>query len=370
MWPTANAARIETAHFLLRTMISYEITAFNEPLVRAERPAPTPTGTEVLVSVLAAGVCHTDVHTRSGYYDLGGGNTLRMNERGIRLPLTLGHEIAGEAVQGGEQVAASVLGKRYLVYPWIGCGVCEVCQAGQENMCAAPRSLGFFRAGGYSDHVLVPDSRYLIPIPDMAPEVAAPLACSGLTTYSALKKIDPQTLARTPVVVIGAGGLGLMCIKLIEALGGKGALVLDINQARLAAAAEAGALAVFDTSGPAVVDAIRATAGGAILSVIDFVGSVQTVELGMSLLSKGGKIQIVGLAGGEMRLPLPMLPLRAMSIEGRYVGSLQELRELVELARAVGLTPVPTVCRRLHEAEASLNDLEAGKITGRIVLKP
>lgn len=351
-------------------MISYEITAFNEPLVRAEHPAPTPTGTEVLVRVQAAGVCHTDVHTRSGCYDLGGGKLLRMNERGIRLPLTLGHEIAGEAVQGGEQVPASMLGKRYLVYPWIGCGVCEVCQAGQENMCAAPRSLGIFRAGGYSDHVLVPHSRYLIPIPDIAPEVAAPLACSGLTTYSALKKINPQTLARTPVVVIGAGGLGLMCTKLIQALGGRGALVLDINHTRLAAATEAGALAVFDTSQPGAAEAIRAAAGGAILSVIDFVGSVQTVELGMSLLSKGGKIQIVGLAGGEMPLSLPMLPLRAMSIEGCYVGSLQELRELVELARTAGLTPVPTMCRHLHEAEASLNDLEAGKITGRIILKP
>lgn len=352
-------------------MISYDISAFDAPLVRSERPTPVPVGSQVLVKVLAAGVCHTDVHTRYGGYDLGAGKMLRIGERGVTLPLTLGHEIAGEAIQVGEAVdGTDLIGKRFLVYPWIGCGSCEVCLAGRENMCATPHSLGIFRAGGYSDHVLVPHPRYLIEIPDIAPEAAAPLACSGLTTYSAIRKIPPETLARTPVIVIGAGGLGLMCVKLVTALGGKGTIVLDINAARLAAASEAGALAVFDSSTPDVTTAIRAAAGGPLYAVIDLVGSVQTVELGMSLLSKGGKFLLVGLAGGEMKVQLPMLPLRAMSIEGCYVGSLPELRELVALVRATGLQPLPTTCRHLHKAESALNDLEAGKIVGRIVLKP
>jgi len=351
-------------------MISYDIVTFGEALVRHERPTPVPTGDEILLRISAAGVCHTDVHTRSGAYDLGGGKALRMADRGIRLPLTPGHEIVGEAVAAGEHVDPAMLGKPYLVYPWIGCGTCAPCQDGRDNMCAQPRSLGVFRPGGYSDHVIVPASRFLVDIAGLTPESAAPLACSGLTTYSALRKLDAQTLGATSLVVIGAGGLGLMCVRLARAMGGAGTIAVDINADRRQAAALAGARACFDPAQAGVAERIRAAAGGPILAVVDLVGSARSTALALDLLARGGKLLLVGLAGGELTLSLPLLPLRALSLEGCYVGTLQELRDLVALVRSVEMAPMPTTCRHLHEANDALDDLEAGNVVGRIVLRP
>ncbi len=351
-------------------MISYDIVEFGKGLSPLRRPVPVPAGCEVVMRVAAAGVCHTDVHTRSGSYDLGGGNALRMQERGITLPLTLGHEIVGDVVSVGPEVDAALIGRRYLVYPWIGCGSCERCASGEDNMCAAPRSLGIFRAGGYSDHVLVPDARYLVDIGELSPEAAAPLACSGLTSFSALRRIAPATLARGPIVVIGAGGLGLMSVRLLRAMGGAGAIVLDIAETKREAALEAGALAAFDPRAADMQASVHAAAGGRVCAVLDLVGSAETVQLGLDLLGKGGQLLLVGLAGGELNVSLPLLPLRALKIEGCYVGSLGELRDLVDLVQRAGLPPLPTCCRPLAQAESALADLEAGRVIGRIVLVP
>ena len=126
----------------------------------------------------------------------------------------------------------------------------------------APACLGVHRAGGYADHVLVPHSRYLIDIGDLDPAQIAPYACSGLTTYAALKKIGEQTYRQHPVVIFGAGGLGLMCLTLIKALGGAGAIVVDIDPAKRQAALEAGALAAIDGAAPDAAQQIIKAAGG------------------------------------------------------------------------------------------------------------
>ncbi|MEN4920989.1 alcohol dehydrogenase catalytic domain-containing protein, partial [Achromobacter spanius] len=230
-------------------MISYQVTAFGEPLARAERPTPAPAGGQVLLRVLAAGVCHTDIHTWEGGYDLGGGKRLSMAQRGVSLPLTLGHETVGEVVAAGPDAPPDIRpGQRRLVYPWIGCGDCKVCRRGRENLCASPRFLGIFRPGGYSDHIMVPDARYLVDIGDLRPEQAAPYACSGLTTYSAIRKIPPEVLAEEAVVVIGAGGLGLMCVTLLKALGCPTVVVLESDGVRRGAALAAGAHAAIDAT--------------------------------------------------------------------------------------------------------------------------
>ncbi|HUA53370.1 MAG TPA: alcohol dehydrogenase catalytic domain-containing protein, partial [Candidatus Sulfotelmatobacter sp.] len=227
-------------------MISYDVARFGAPLERFERPTPQPTGSEVLLKVLAAGVCHSDIHIRSGEYDLGGGKRLNMGERGVALPLTMGHETVGEVLALGPNASGVKPGDRRLVYPWIGCGACTVCARGDENLCAKPRSLGVFLPGGYADHIIVPHARYLLEIGELAPAQAAPYACSGVTTYSALRKIDPAVLAREPIVILGAGGLGLMCLTILKAMGGHGAIVVDIDATKREAAQRAGALATID----------------------------------------------------------------------------------------------------------------------------
>ena len=351
-------------------MISYEVQAFGAPLVRAERATPAPEGSEVLLQVLAAGVCHTDIHTWHGWYDMGGGKRLAMADRGVSLPLTLGHEIAGKLLAVGPDSQATGIGKNYLVYPWIGCGSCKVCRRGQEQLCPTPRFLGVFRAGGYSDHVLLPDARYLIDIGDMPPERAAPYACSGLTTFSAINKIPLSVLREERVVVIGAGGLGLMCIALLNALGSAGAVAVEMNAGRREAAMAAGAVAAIDPASPDAVAQIKNAAGGAAWAVIDCVGSSQTVQLSLDLLVKGGQLILVGLFGGEITIPVPIIPIRAISIEGSYVGSIGDLRDLMTLVQSKQIRQLPTTCCDLHEAPAALGDLELGKVVGRVIIRP
>jgi alcohol dehydrogenase, propanol-preferring len=350
-------------------MKSYDIASYGEPLKLFERPTPKPTGTEVLLRVTAAGVCHSDVHIWEGYFDLGGGKKLRMEDRGMKLPHTLGHETVGEIVALGPDASGVKTGGSYLVYPWIGCGTCEVCRIGEDQLCLTPRFLGIQRAGGYSDHVVVPHPRYLLEISDMRASEAAPYACSGVTTYAALRKVG-AALHEKPVVIIGAGGLGLMCLELHRAMGGRAAISVDIDPAKRDAALKAGAGAAIDGKAPDVVKQIKAAVGGPVWSVIDLVGSSATMQLGIDCLTRGGKIVVVGLFGGDISLAIPLIPQRALTIQGSYVGSLAELKELLALVRKRKVPPIPIRERPLDHAAAALEELRSGRVLGRTVLTP
>jgi D-arabinose 1-dehydrogenase-like Zn-dependent alcohol dehydrogenase len=348
-------------------MKSYDLCECGAPLRLMERPTPKPAGTEVLLKVIAAGVCHSDLHISDGYYDLGGGKRLQLADRGVKLPLTMGHENVGEVVAVGPDAKGVKVGDRRLVHPWLGCGECAVCRRGDEQLCRTPFSIGVFRAGGYADHLLVPHPRYLFDIGSIAPEKAAPLACSGITTYGALKKVG-ALLQDEPVVIIGGGGLGLMCLSLHRAMGGKAAIVVDIDPVKREAAGKAGAHAVIDgNSAEAAKEIIAATKGG-VWAVIDLVGSSRTVQLALDSIVKGGKVIVVGLFGGDIVLPTPSLPLRAMTLQGSYVGSLPEMAELLDLVRRKGAPDLPVSTRPLAAVNEALDDLKSGKVVGRVVL--
>ena len=350
-------------------MKCYCIMRFSQPLERMEKDTPTPQGTEVLLKTKAAGVCHSDLHIWEGGYDLGHGKRLSLEDRGIKLPLTMGHETVGTPVAMGPEASGVQPGKNYLVFPWIGCGKCEVCLSGQENYCATPRSLGVYTHGGYADHLLVPHSRYLLEIGDPDPAKLAPYACSGLTTYSAINKIDPAVYTKQPVVIMGAGGLGFMCLEILRAMGGHGAIVVDIDPNKLQAAKEAGALAVVNGNDADAAEQIIAANGGKQLhAVIDLVGSPSSSSLGFNVLTKGGKLVIVGLFGGAAPWPLAFIPMRAISILGSYTGSLPELKALLELVKEGKVKPIPVTEHPLDEASNVLTALRDGKVIGRAVL--
>ena len=351
-------------------MISHDVTTFGGPLRAIERPTPQPLGTQVLLRTLAAGVCHSDVHIWHGGYDLGHGKRLEMGSRGVSLPLTMGHEIVGEVVGLGPDARGVQVGQRVLVYPWIGCGGCAVCQRGQEHLCAQPAFLGVFRNGGYSSHVTVPHGRYLIDIGDMAPAQAAPYACSGLTAYSAIHKVDARVLADEAVVVIGAGGVGLMAVSLLGQLAGRAPVVIEPDAGRRAAALEAGAAAAIDPNAIDCQAAVRTACGGAVWAVIDCVGAGSTVQTGLDLLCKGGQLVQVGLFGGDVTVSTPLVPMRAISWVGSYIGNLAELQALWALVAQRQFRPVPVSCRCLDQAGAALHDLEQGRVVGRVVLTP
>ncbi|MDR2990702.1 MAG: alcohol dehydrogenase [Burkholderiaceae bacterium] len=346
------------------------VTHHGQPLELIRQDIPKPQGTEVLVRVKAAGLCHSDLHLWEGYYDLGGGKRLTLADRGIKLPLTMSHEICGEVICAGPDAGPVREGMVAVVHPWIGCGECAVCRRGEENLCIVkPQALGVMRAGGFADYVMVPHPRYLVDLGGLDPVQAAPLACAGVTTYSAIRKFG-ERIHEGPVVVIGAGGLGLMAIEVLKALGGQGVIAVDVDPAKREAALKEGALAAIDArASDAAAQIIKATNGGA-RAVLDLVGATATMTLALGASARGGHVVIVGLMGGDLTLPLPTLPTRALRIEGSYVGTLPELRELVVLMREGKIRPVPVTARPLTEVNEALLALQQGKVVGRQVLVP
>jgi alcohol dehydrogenase/propanol-preferring alcohol dehydrogenase len=355
-------------------MKSFKVTDFNAPLTEVDQPTPQPQGTQVLIKVKAAGVCHSDLHIWEGGYDLGHGRKpLSLRDRGVSLPRTMGHETVGEVVAFGPDVKAPDKGELKtadiaLVYPWLGCGKCEVCLAGEENMCLKPASLGVYCDGGYADYMTVPHPKYLLNLKGLDPVTAAPYACSGVTTYSALKKVEADF--NTPIVIFGAGGLGLMALSLLKAMGGKGAIVVDIDARKREAAENAGALASVDGAAPDALEQLAKKADGPIRAVIDLVGNAKTTQLGFDCLTKGGKLVIVGLFGGGAPWALPLIPIKAITIQGSYVGNLRETQELLDLVRSKKVAPIPVTPMPLAKANEALLDLQKGKLVGRAVLTP
>jgi D-arabinose 1-dehydrogenase-like Zn-dependent alcohol dehydrogenase len=350
------------------TMLSYDVVEWGKPLRKAERKTPTPQGTEVLLRLKYCGVCHSDVHIRDGYFELGGGKRFHMSERRMSLPAILGHEPYGTVVAIGPEAGATPLGADRLVYPWTGCGTCERCRERKDNDCVAASCIGLQRPGGYADHLLVPHPRYLIDAGGIDPAWAATLSCSGLSAYAAVAKLNSIPRAEW-VAVVGAGGLGLNAIAMLRAAGHERIIAIDIDAAKLYAAAEMGAAAVLDGLGAEAAQRLLRISNGPIYGAIDLVGTADTAKFALGTLRKGGRLILVGLYGGEMPLSLVSLIQRALTIQGSYLGTLDELKKVVALARLGKLTPIPIQKRPLSEINRVLDELKAGAIVGRVVVE-
>lgn len=301
------------------------VVEFGQPLSGQDRPDLVPTGGEILIGVTAAGVCHSDLHIRDGGYDMGRGQFLSFKDRGMALPHVPGHEPVGRVLAVGPAAPELDRDATYVIYPWQGCRSCDECARGQENFCPTPRFLGMHADGAYATPMLVPDARYLFPIGDIAPELAAPLACSGLTAYGALKKVE-DSLHRIPIVIIGAGGLGLMAVNLVKAMGGLPPVVVDIDAIKRQAAVEAGAGATIDGKASDADAQIIKAVGSQPAAVIDFVGGEVTTALGFNVIRKGGSLVIVGLYGGAAPWSLPLFPLRARASWGATWAAWESFR--------------------------------------------
>jgi len=353
---------------MTRFMASYDVVEWGKPLRKVQREIPVPQGDEVLLRLKFCGVCHSDVHIREGYFELGGGKRLLMTERGMSLPATLGHEPYGTVIAAGPDAADVPIGEDRLVYPWMGCGVCTRCREGLDNSCMAPAMIGIQRAGGYADYLLVPHSRYLIDASGIDPAWAATLSCSGLSAYAAASKLNPIPREEW-VVVIGAGGLGLSAIAMLRALDHARIVAVDVDISKLDAALAAGAAATIDGRDSGCASQLKQIAGGSIYGAVDFVGSADTAKLALDILRKGGKLILVGLYGGEVPLSLVSTIQRALTIQGSHLGTVAELKEVVALAGQGKLRPIPIQRRPLSEVSHTLDELKAGAVVGRVVLE-
>ncbi len=344
-------------------MKSYQFEEYGAPLVENAGDAPKPVGDEVLMDVTACGV----FHIWEGHFDLGGGKKLDIRG-GRELPFTLGHEIVGTVKAVGDNVTDVKVGDKRVVYPWIGCGQCAICASGEEQLCSRPRQLGVDVAGGYSDTLLVPHARYLLDYGALPKELACTYTCSGLTAYSALQKAKSRADGGK-LLVLGAGGVGLAAMAIARSVTDAEIYVADIDPAKREAGIKAGAVGAIDPSDPAAFKTFMGMTGGGVNATIDFVGAESSAAFGVKVLAKGGKLVIVGLFGGSFTLPLPMFPIKAISVQGSYVGNLREMRELMDLAKSGKLNELAITPRPMTEAYNTLEDLRAGKIVGRVVLQ-
>src|SRR5918993_824163 len=326
-------------------MKSAKIIEINQPLQIQENKTPKPKGSQVLVKVQSSGVCHSDIHLWEGGYEGPQGQFLKTTDRGVKYPLTPGHEIAGIIDGLGEQTEGFAKNEKVLVYPWIGEGLCPACRTGEENLCDKPRSL------------------------EIDTDTSAPLSCSALTAYGAVK--NGNLTPNDNVVIVGTGGLGLMAIQLAKAITGSRIIALDRDDEKLKAAKENGADDIINSTKEDVVKAVmELTERMGADAVIDFVNASSTVEVDMNFLRRRANLVLVGLFGGELKLNLITMPTRSYKLIGSYTGSMNDLIELVSLAKRGIIKPIISNKFKLEEATKALKMLRDGKILGRGVINP
>ena len=345
-------------------MKAYQVTENGKPLEEKNIETPTPKGNEVLIKTIACGVCHSDVHIHDGYFDLGGGAKLPTP---LLEPLTMGHEVFGEIVAVGEEVSKVKVGEKYVVYPWIGCGDCELCNNDKTHYCMNNSNIGINVSGGYADHVLIPGEQYLFDAGDTPDSLAGSYACRGLTAFSALRKAEPYTHDNS-LIIVSAGGLGLLALKIAKAAYGINPIVLDIDDEKLKVARDLGASLTINSSSEDAANQIMEATGGGAKAIVDFVGAEASVNLGYQCLSRGGKQVIVGLFGGQLTIPLPLLTLTEKKIMGSYVGSLGEMKDLMKLVSAGKIEPVEVESRDVSEAYRTLKEMKSGELRGLVSL--
>ena len=343
------------------------LVKFDAPLCETVVETPKPLGREVLVRIECCGLCHSDLHIQDGYADLGGGKKLDTT-RGMTLPFTLGHEIAGVVEETGPDVPKDLIGKRRAVFPWIGCGQCRECLAGDENLCAKQRFLGVSIDGGFASHVLVPDAKYLLEYDPLPVNQAATLMCSGVTAYGALKRLVNRPRQRN-LLLIGLGGVGMMGLSFAQAMFKQPITVADLNASARETALTNGAALAYDPSEPEISRRILKETDGGFDEIVDFAGNERSMAFAVSVLARGGKIVVSGLMGGNFSLPMVQWVYKRMTIEGFMVGTLAEGHELMALARAGKIKPPPMREEPMADVQKWIDALRAGQVVGRIMLK-
>jgi propanol-preferring alcohol dehydrogenase len=230
--------------------------------------------------------------------------------------------------------------------------------------------LGIYTDGGYAEYVLIPSHKYLVKLDEnMDLDASATLSCSALTAYGAVRNavLNPYD----NLVVVGAGGLGLMAIQLAKSVTGANITAMDLDDNKLNVAKKNGADNIINSKKEDPIKAImELTDKMGADAVIDFVNASKTVETDMQLLRRRAKLVLVGLFGGELKLNLVSMPTRAYKLIGSYTGSITEMVELVSLAKRGVIKPVVSERFRLNQATEALTMLKDGKIIGRGVINP
>ncbi len=325
-----------------------------QPLAIEEIETPDPGENEVLIQVEACGVCHSDLHVVDGDWKQFAGIT--------KMPLIPGHEVAGRVVQAGAGVKNLKKGDRVGV-PWIywTCGECEFCREGYENLCIKQKITGVTVDGGYAEFIKAPAS-HATKIPDAVSSAqAAPLFCAGVTVYRAIKQANVAKGQR--LAIFGVGGLGHLAIQIARQFGAE-IIAVDIADDKLALATSLGASKALNSSTVNVVKEIR-RAGGAHVALVTSAAKT-AYDTAFSCVRPTGRLMVVGLPV-EICFPPIMMAAGEVRIQASAVGTRQDLTEVLEMA-AAGHLHCQVATRPLAEANAVMEELRKGKVSGRVVL--
>ena len=331
------------------------VTSFTSPLEIQDRPVPAPGPGQVLVRIVASGLCHTDIHAAHGDWPVK-----------PSPPFVPGHEGVGIVSELGPGVTEVRLGER-VAMPWLGyaCGTCDYCVSGWETLCLEQKNMGYSIDGGFGEYA-VAYGRYVVKVPDgLDPFDAAPLTCAGVTTYKAVKVAG--TRSSDLVAVFGVGGLGHMAIQYARIAGGR-VVAVDLLDTKLELARELGAEFTVNAANEDPVAAIQKLGGAD--QAIALAVSPRSFEQAFGSLRRGGTLVFVALpADNEVRLPIFETVLNGITVVGSIVGTRTDLREVFEL-HAAGRTTVTREIRPLAEVNEAIADVEAGRVVARVVLEP
>lgn len=345
-------------------MLAVQLTEWGtEPQLR-DVTVPEPRGEELLLQVTAAGLCRSDLHVMDA----------AESSFDYPLPLTLGHEVAGTVIDAGAGADQSWLGEAVVVHGIWGCGRCRNCARGRENYCLtlrpradgrlAPIGNGLGYHGGLAQAMVVPSARFLVRTGDLEPAIAAPLADAGTTAYHAVRRhadiIDESAIC----VVIGVGGLGHLAIQILRHFGAGRVLAIDNRPETLPVALRLGSDAAFAD----LASAITELDGGADL-ILDFVGTSDTMEAAAQALAPGGRLAVVGSAGGRLGVGKRVGLAAGWQVDAPFWGALSDLAAVVEMAIG-GTLHVEATTYPLADAVDIYQRLRAGTVTGRAVLVP
>lgn len=340
--------------------VQYRSFGAGPEVVTIDKPSPGPG--EILLKVTASGLCHSDEVLMSMSPD-------KYDKYGFAMPQTLGHEPAGIVDELGAGVAGIASGTPVIVYGCWGCGLCEMCADGSENLCLRGMTApGLGQPGAMAEYMLVDDVRHLVPIGELAPVAAASLADAGLTPYQAIRSVVHRLTGGSTAVVIGVGGLGHVAIQLLRTLTATRVIALDVTEDKLALAQRMGAHDVVLSERSASSEIKRLTRGRGADVVLDFVGTDATGALAMASCGPGASVVIVGAGGGGVLSSLSRGPAN-VCVSTSLWGRRKQLFELVAMAQR-GQLEIQTRSFSLDDAPTAYSLLKQGQITGRAVVVP
>jgi propanol-preferring alcohol dehydrogenase len=316
-------------------------------------PVPRPGSGQILVRIVASGVCHTDLHAAEGDWPVK-----------PKLPFIPGHEGVGYVAAVGADVTNLKEGDRVGV-PWLhsACGLCEYCLTGWETLCEQQQNTGYSVDGGFADYVLAP-AAYVGRLPDKLGFVeAAPILCAGVTTYKGLKETD--TKPGDWVVIVGVGGLGHMAVQYAKAMGLHVAAV-DVADEKLDLARSLGAELTVNAAEKDAATSIQDEIGGAHGVLVTAV-SPKIFQQSINMLRRGGTCSLVGLPPGDFPTPIFDVVLKRITVRGSIVGTRKDLQESLEFA-AEGKAKSTTETQPLEAINDVFDRLKHGQVNGRVVL--